>query len=547
MCVVMFKPYYKLFLFFGMLFMLVNCANRGMPSGGEKDTEPPKIRYSTPDNFTTNFKSNEIKIYFDEYVKIKNAQKQLIISPPMDPAPDITPLGSASKYITIKINDTLQANTTYAFNFGQSIVDNNEENPYSYYKYVFSTGAYIDSLSVKGAIIDAEKREPDTFVSVMLYEVDSTYNDSTIYKSRPKYVTNTLDSVSTFSIDNIKAGTYRLVALKDENGNYTYQQKSDKIGFYDKEITVPTDSFYEIKLFKEVPDFKMERPTQVAKQKIQFGYRGDVSNLSIEMLGDKPDGFEHRFVKDAQRDTLYYWYKPNVELDTTFFVVKNKAYVDTLKHRFRDLKIDSLIIKPSGTGTIDFDSDFLIEGNVPFEKLDLERISIRDKDSLNVDFSTELDTLKNTYRFKFDKTEANVYQVQFLPEAVTDFFGKVNDTLNYTIKTKRFSDLSDVRVSLIDAEYPLIVQLTDNSGKVKYEQFADAPRMFDFRHINPGTYYLRVIYDANGNRKWDSGNYLKKIQPERISYYSKIIDARTGWDLVEEFTLLKTDPDPPKN
>src|SRR5690554_5234637 len=325
----MFKPYYKLFLFFGMLFMLVNCANRGMPSGGEKDTEPPKIRYSTPDNFTTNFKSNEIKIYFDEYVKIKNAQKQLIISPPMDPAPDITPLGSASKYITIKINDTLQANTTYAFNFGQSIVDNNEENPYSYYKYVFSTGAYIDSLSVKGAIVDAEKREPDTFVSVMLYEVDSTYNDSTIYKSRPKYVTNTLDSVSTFSIDNIKAGTYRLVALKDENGNYTYQQKSDKIGFYDKEITVPTDSFYEIKLFKEVPDFKMERPTQVAKQKIQFGYRGDVSNLSIEMLGDKPDGFEHRIVRDAQRDTLYYWYKPNVELDTTLFVVKNKAYVDT--------------------------------------------------------------------------------------------------------------------------------------------------------------------------------------------------------------------------
>lgn len=543
----MFKPYYKYVFFFGILAMLVNCANRGNPSGGEKDTEPPKIRYSTPENFTTNFKGDEIKIYFDEYVKIKNAQKQLIISPPMSPAPDIMPLGGASKYITIKINDSLQANTTYSFNFGQSIVDNNEENPFSYFKYVFSTGSYIDSLSVKGAIIDAEKREPETFVSVMLYEVDSTYSDSTVYKKRPKYVTNTLDSVSTFNIDNIKAGNYRLVALKDENGDYIYQQKSDKIGFFEQEISVPTDSFYEIKLFKEIADFKVERPSQVAKQKIQFGYRGDPKGLSIEMLGEKPDGFEHRIVKDAQKDTLYYWYKPNVELDTTFFLVKNKTYVDTLKHRFRESKVDSLIIKSSGTGTISYGDDFSISANVPLEKLDLDKISIIDKDSLAIDFKTEFDTLTNTYQFKFDKKEANSYEIQLLPEAVTDFFGKVNDTLHYSLKTKRFSDLSDVRVTLIDAEYPVIVQLTDSKGSVKYEQFADAPRMFDFRHINPGNYYLRVIYDANGNRKWDTGNYLKKIQPERIIYYSKIIDARTGWDLVEEFTLLKTDPDPPKN
>ena len=543
----MFKAYYKLFLFVGILAMLVNCANRGTPSGGEKDIEPPKIMRSSPENYTTNFKEKEIRIHFDEYIKIKNVQKQLIISPPMDPAPDITPMGSASKSITIKINDTLRPQTTYSFNFGQSIVDNNEENPFSYYKYIFSTGPYIDSLSVKGAIVDAEKRESETFVTVMLYEVDSTYTDSTVYKTKPLYVTNTLDSVSTFSIDNIKAGRYRLVALKDENGNYTYQQKSDKIGFYDKEITVPTDSFYEIKLFKEVADFNMERPTQVAKQKIQFGYRGDPKEVSIEMMDAKPDGFKHRIVKDAQTDTLYYWYKPNVELDTTFFVIKNKNYVDTLKHRFRDLKVDSLKINASVSGTIDYDEDFSIQGNVPFDKLDLERITIIDKDSLNVDFKTEFDTLKNSYRFKFDKSEANIYNIELLPNAITDFFGNVNDTLKYSLKTRQFSELSDVRVSLIDAEYPAIVQLTDSKGIVKYEQFADAPRMFDFRHINPGTYYLRVVYDINGNKRWDSGNYLKKIQPERISYYSEMVDARTGWDMVYEFTLLKTDPDPPKN
>lgn len=543
----MFKTYYKLFLFVAILITLVNCANRGTPSGGEKDTIAPKIIRASPENYTTNFKGTEIKIYFDEYIKIKNVQKQLIISPPMDPQPDVTPLGSASKYITIKINDTLRDNTTYAFNFGQSIVDNNEENPYSYYKYVFSTGAYIDSLSVKGAIVDALKREPEKFVAVMLYEVDSTYSDSTIYKTRPQYVTNTLDSVSTFSIDNIKAGKYRLVALKDENGNYTYQQKTDKIAFYEKEITVPTDSFYELKLFKEVSDFSVERPIQVAKQKIEFGFRGDYRNTTIEMLGAKPDGFEHRIIKDSKKDTLYYWYKPKVELDTTYFAVKNGAFKDTLKHRFRDLKVDSLTIRAVVSGTTNYDDDFLIEGNVPFDKIDRSKVSIIDKDSLNIDFVTEFDTLKNSYRFKFDKSEANVFKIQLLPEAITDFFGNVNDTLNFDFRTKKFSELSDVRVTLVDAVYPLIVQLTDDKGNVKYEKFADEPRLFDFRHINPGNYYLRVVYDTNGNKKWDSGNYLKKIQPERISYNSEIVEARAGWDTINVFTLLKTDPDPIEN
>ena len=99
--------------------LLNNCANRGTPTGGDKDITPPVITKSEPENYSTNFKATEIKIYFDEYIKINDLQKQLIISPPMDPEPEITPLGSASKYITIKIHDTLLANTTYAFNFGE--------------------------------------------------------------------------------------------------------------------------------------------------------------------------------------------------------------------------------------------------------------------------------------------------------------------------------------------------------------------------------------------------------------------------------------------
>lgn len=519
--------------------LVISCANRGTPSGGPKDEVAPLIIRSSPENMKTNFKGKEIKIYFDEYVKIKNLQKQLIISPPMDPEPTITPLGTASKYITITINDTLDDNTTYAFNFGQSIVDNNEENPYDYYRYVFSTGDYIDSLSVKGQILDAENRSPDTFVSVMLFEKDSTYSDSVVYKKKPKYITNTLDSITTFSIDNIRPGTYKLVALKDDNGNFTFQQDQDKIGFYEGFITAPTDSIYTLKLFKEEANFDVTRSRQVAGQKIAFGFAGDYKTMEIEMLGNEPEGFTTRITKDPSADTLYYWYKPKIELDSTQFIVRNKTFVDTLKHRFRTIDKDSLTVKMLSPSTLGFSDNVQITGTIPFVKFDDTQIKILDKDSIDVPFKTAFNSFDNVYSLEFEKQEKQQYAIQMLPGALEDFFGNGNDTLNYAAKTKLYSDYSNLRVTLVNAEYPIILQLTNEKGEVKYEKFAAEPAVFDFRAIDPINYYLRVIFDVNGNQKWDSGNFLKNLQPERISYYPQLIEeTRANWDPVIEFIVL---------
>src|SRR5690606_30378112 len=196
---------------------------------------------SFPKNYGTNFDGREIKLVFDEYVKLKNVNKQLIVSPPLSRAPEISPL-TASKTITIKISDALQPNTTYSFNFGQSIEDNNESNPYPQFKYIFSTGSYIDSLKLGGVIKDAYNKNPDNFVSVMLYEADENFNDSIIYNENPRYITNTLDSLKTFSLENLKAGKYLLVAMKDANSNYKFDPKQDKIAFHKEFVTIPNDT-----------------------------------------------------------------------------------------------------------------------------------------------------------------------------------------------------------------------------------------------------------------------------------------------------------------
>jgi len=457
----------------------------------------------------------------------------------MDPAPEIMPLGSASKTITIKITDTLDANTTYAFNFGNSIVDNNESNPYPYYRYVFSTGDYIDSLSVKGHIIDATLLKPDEYVSVMLYEMDSTYTDSTVYKKKPKYITNTLDSTTTFSIDNIKAGNYMLIALKDENQDSKYQQRSDKIGFLKNPITVPTDSLYTLKLFKEEADTKIVNPRLISGEKIAFGFEGDYENMKIKITSEVPQDFSYRVTKDAKTDSLNYWYNPRFKnTDSLLFQVTNKNYYEDFKVRISEQPRDSLIIKGNPTGTINFEEDFIISANIPFDKIRKGKINILDKDSTDVSFKSKLDSLANTYSLSFEKTESNKYSVQILPDAFIDFFGNKNDTINYTLSTKTYADYGNIRINLNNAKYPVIVQLTDDKGEVKLEQFVWKHEPIDFKYITPNKYYIRVVHDTNKNKKFDSGNFLKKQQPEKISYFPEIQEVRSNFDYTIDFILL---------
>ena len=216
--------YRLLYIPIAFLFILsfTDCAKRGRPTGGLKDSIPPVIIKSSPENYRINFNENEIKIYFDEYIKLKDLNKELIISPPFKNQPNITPL-STSKYIKIKITDTLKENTTYSFNFGKSIVDNNEENAFKYFKYIFSTGDFIDSLSLKGNIKDALLLNPESPTTVMLYEVNETFKDSIIYLEKPTYITTTQDSTQTFELTNLKEGKYLLIALKEKNNDYIFR------------------------------------------------------------------------------------------------------------------------------------------------------------------------------------------------------------------------------------------------------------------------------------------------------------------------------------
>ncbi|WP_424003270.1 Ig-like domain-containing protein [Maribacter sp. IgM3_T14_3] len=517
------------------------CAQRGTPTGGPKDITPPELTRAEPPNLTTNFTGQKIRLYFDELVKLKDIQKQLIISPPLKNAPVLSPIGNANKYVEITIKDTLEPNTTYTFNFGQGIVDNNEENPKSFFTYVFSTGDYIDSLSLTGVIKDAFNKKADEFVSVMLYKIDSSYTDSTVYKRPPNYITNTLDSAVIFKLNNLKEGKYALFGIKDAAGNNLFDQKTDKIGFVRDTINLPTDSIYLLNLFKEVPDYSVAVPSMEASNRISFGYYGDGTDIFIETITEIPDTVRTIITKEREKDTLNFWFTP-YEMDSLLFVVTNEALSvkDTFKVKNRKVAFDSLKIAMSQKGNIEMDKPLNLLSNTPIIRFDSTKIKFMDKDSVEIAYKLKLDTLQNLLNFDFKVNPDQSYRMELVPGAVTDFFETSNDSVAYSFRTKSIADYGNLTLNLNGNTivYPIIVQLTNEKGDLQREIFASGPQEYVFNNLNPGKYQARVIFDMNGNGKWDTGSFLEHRQPEKISYYPTLIELRANWEKIETFNLI---------
>lgn len=523
-------------LVFAAILAFSNCAKKGAPTGGAKDSIPPVIIKSTPENFSINFTGDEIRIFFDEYIKLKDLQQNLIVSPPLKYQPIITPL-STSKILKIKILDTLKENTTYSFNFGKSIVDNNEENEFEYFKYVFSTGSYIDSLTLSGTVRDARRVAPEGTTTVMLYELTEAFADSLIYTEKPTYITTTRDSTQQFELTNLKEGNYMLLGLKENVNNYTFEPSSDKIAFIKQAISLPTDSTYVLSLFKEAKAYELTRPSHVAKNRIVFGYTGKADSLEITPLSQVPEGFTARTTKDLKKDTLNYWFKPAIDVeqtDTLLFWARNQAQLDTLTVRMKDLFADSLQLDTYSNTFLRPKDTVQLSANIPIVSFDVDKIKVINRDSLDIETRLYLDEKKNILSLIFDKEDDQTYNMEVLPGAITDFFDATNDSLNLRARTRPLSDYGTIRFGLANVrEFPILVELVDSKFEVVAEDYLLENREIYFDYVNPGSNYIRITYDTNQNGVWDTGSFLERLQPETTIYYPALFEFRGNWDLNE--------------
>ena len=537
-----------LYLLGGTLLLLwAACARVGSPTGGEQDKTPPKVVKTIPPNESVNFTGNRIRIFFDEFVTLRDIRKQLIISPPLAYFPEITPSGNASKYINIKILDTLRPNTTYTFNFGKSIQDNNEGNPLSFYTYTFSTGNTIDSLTLKGSIKDALRPKAENFVNVMLYEMGEKYSDSVVYKQRPIYVVNTLDSLTTFELSHLKAGKYMLVGMKDKDNNYLFDPKTDKIGFHPTPITIPTDSSYTLSLFKEVPQTQASRPFQSGEQRISIGYQGEKDSIQVTPLPPSPTNWKWVIEKEPTKDTLWLWYHPKVEDSLKLIVKSNRA--DTTKVNLRKMKPEKWKITPEFKGISPTEEEIVLSSNTPIRAFNKEAIKLMvAKDSTEVGFEPIFTTNTSQITLKVKVKEGEKYLFKAF-NAFENFFGQKSDTLQESFSAKKAEDFGSLKLTFRDnISLPFIIELTDKDAKkVLYEQYVEQTSpTYNFPFVKAGNYRLRVIEDRNRNRKWDTGNFLGRLLPEPVYYFAKEIELRANWEVEQEISFAEQKEEKPK-
>ena len=521
--------------------VISGCAKRGSPTGGPVDSIPPVLINASPKINSINFDSKEIRLTFDEFVKLDNVDEQLIISPPINKSSyEVKPLNGVTKKVFLEFIDSLETETTYSINFGNSIKDNNEGNPLTFFSYTFSTGETIDSLYVRGNISDAFDKETDDYISIHLYRIDSIFNDSIIYNNRPTYISNSLDSTS-YQFKNIKKGKYLILALKDIDNNYFFDPFYDKIGFIDSLITLPRDSIINFKLFKEETSLIWDKPHFINSEKIGFGYYGKLDLKNIEIESSIPDSVNYTYTKENEKDTLIFWLSRNSFDSLNFNLIeKDTTKLVTVKFdRAKDTLIDSLSISPKTTSIIHLKETFKLSSNIPLKNIEDSLITIKDIDSLIVPFTTSINDNLDQIDIKFEVSPSDNYRLFILPEAIKDIRGVSNDTLQYNVFSQSLEDYGNVYLDVIrNSNSKFILQMIDSNGDViRVFKNVNQDATYNFDYVRPGKYIFRLIEDANNNDKWDTGNYLKKIKPERVYYFSNELEVRANWDLNETFNL----------
>ncbi len=509
------------------LWTLCSCANPSLPSGGPIDRTPPKLdTLSSSPMFLTNSYPKEIKLSFDEWVVLQQASKEIIISPELKYPPDIK-LKGKSLILSFDRREILRPQTTYVINFGKSIKDLNESNPFPNYQYIFSTGDVIDQNQIKGLVKNAYTGQAEKDIIVALY---TSAEDSIIYKSRPDYYTLT-DASGRFHISYLPKDTFQIFALQDNNRNYYFDQLGEQLAFYPQTITTSDtiQNYVELSLYQPRFPFFLNSHNDDTLGQLFIDYLGSSDSLRM-IIEPKPDFLIQKLNPQ------------NIQL---FFSPTDKKYkiellrpdqVDTLDYQPSPKKIDQklklinlnknkIFTQPNGLLPLRF--------NIPVTSIDTTKCYYSDtlgtypctrartKDSLLMHWSLMVNPTKS---------KATMY---LLPDAITDYRDSTNpDTITFAYQVKDPETLGNITLK--------IRQLDPSK---QYLLWIDAPKYRELRKIHhdsiyhaeltlypPAKYRFTIIEDRNQNGRWDGGQHLKKIPPERLMITEEK-ELRANWDL----------------
>ncbi len=540
--------YTNLIILLVISILAFSCAKQSTPMGGPRDEDPPKVMEMTPKDQSLNIKPEKITIVFDEYIKLDNATKNILITPRINK--DEVIFTALKNILIIDLNQELEDSTTYVFNFQKSITDLSEGNPTENLKLVFSTGSNIDSLKFSGKVNTYFPGRNDKLEDAIvgLYPIDDTTN---VFLAAPYYLTQ-VDTMGKFNITNIKAGKYLAYAWQDDNNSLKAEYKSESYDFIKDTITIdqnidgiqfnlskgdqnpirllrssPLGSNYTIVLNKT--------PVEISLQNEKLGSEifYTLGDKRINLYSGKPIADSLAFkinLKDSvgyQVDSLI-WAKFE-ESDRK--LEKLTVIPNSGKSFYQKLPVELIFNKP--LKTIKYDSLYLAYDTASFIPITPEMLSFKDslrRDVLEINLSIPDSILFESFTLKAaDSTFIDV-EGQFNDVAISAIYKK--------LKKETLADA--IEGTIEGAEAPFIIQLLDSKGEPKREAYIETGNKFAFNLIEAGNYQIRVIEDVNGNKRWDPANFEEKRYAERVFNYidpetgNKNITIRGGWTLVDQ-------------
>lgn len=567
-------------------FIMVKCANPVAPTGGPKDETPPFILSSEPENYSAHFSDRKMNIKFNEFIQIRDLQKQLLISPPMETKPEIK-VKKKSVVIEFDEDEILKENTTYTIFLGNAIGDLTENNPYLNLEYVFSTGDFVDSLSIRGSIKNAFTGLPSENVSIMLYvdENDTIALDSMPLKIRPNYVAKT-DKEGNFGIFNLRNVPYKMFALNDQNSNYIYDLPYEEIAFLDSIVypyytgkrqaivvdsaaldTIPVIQYEytptELFLFTSIDSTQEISDDELLENyKLKIKLKFPCENFALNPLNFDSNLDWKIEEPNKDNDSILIWLRPNVPDTIQFEFLADGVILDTL-----DIPVKKAVKKfnnkSKGKGKKGKDKNDTVQITriKPLSNLRNDIAELNQK--LKIDFDYPLDqyvfasfiwkedTTYSVPEIKFSDSSRrhlyinneiieNVKYELIIPDSTLfNIYGNTNDSIVYSFSSKTKDQYGNL-ILTIEPEYTedqWILQLMNDKGKVLKETIITKKEIVRFEYMAPGNYNLRAILDQNKNGYWDTGNYAHKRQAEKVIYLNSEIELRANWDYEENWNL----------
>lgn len=526
------------FFFFVLIVFIYSCARVGSPNGGAKDITPPIFLKANIDTTRVNVstKLRELRLDFDEYITLKDISKNLIISPPIKRIKKILPSNLANKYILIQWEEDLLDNTTYNFNFGNSIVDNNEGNVLPYFNFAFSTGQEIDNLYISGTVTDAllpPKISKKKNILVGLYPNDD-------FKQKPYYITSA-DEDGYFELNYLSQGQYTLIAFEDENQNSIYDAGKEKVGFLNEKINLTENiSGLNISLYPSKKTVKY-----LNNQKIIGGlllnFEGNPEKVDIQSISEELS--HYKISHQAKSDSVKVW----IDKDNNQFKKESATQIkfgyhtpekqDTISLYFKPNEKDEFILENSKGNLLPPSKDFIISSNMELNQINSQNWELK-SDSINVEFTAKISEHKpNEIHISADFKPEKKYSLKVPKESVSSYYYENSNAYLFNFEVDKSENYGNLVLKLQNIPQSYFwVQLINREGKIVYNQYTNQSEI-RFTELTPATYYARILVDKNNNKYWEEADFFNNIPAEKAFLFPKEITIRKLWEIIEDWNL----------